>query len=242
MGPTFDANPLVQMDTPGVFFDMGNSGAGGRKGMIQIALKLSRKTMAAVKNLAASIKAGLTGNASFPTPSPTTTEIQTAIDDVSAQEAVLQAAKDNVTTQENILDQKFETLCSVIRAVVANCQDKVKNDDEATARAKLLSANLPLKSDANPVEAVERPENFHVTQGDHSGSIDFGCNRVVNAKMYRVRCGASPDGPFTTKYEGTRSAGTIDGHPLGPCWLQMSAFGTNGGWSEWSDPAFIHVV
>ncbi len=244
MAPRFDDLPLVLMDTPGVFFDDGQAtGAGGKKGsMIQIAFKLRELTIEALKNMAASIKAGLTGNASFPTPSPTTTEIQTAIDVVTTQEAVLKTAEDEVTEQRGVLQQKVEALENVVRAVGANCQDKVKTDPEATARMKLLSANLPLKAEGAPVEEVARPQNFHVSQGDHSGEVDGGCNKAKNAKMYRVRCGATANGPWETKYEGTRSSFTIKQLPVGECFMQMAAFGTNGGWSEWSDIARIHVV
>jgi hypothetical protein len=243
MLPTFDASPLVHMDTPGVFFDAAAAPGGNqRKRMIQLALKLTERTIASLKTLAASIKTGLTGNASFTTPAPTPTEIQTAIDAVTTQETVVQAAEDNVTTQREVLEQKVDGLRNVLRAVAANCQDKVKNDAEDVARAKLLSANLPLKSEGAPVDEIARPENFHISQGDHSGEVDGGCNKVKNAKMYRVRCGAAPAGPFTTMYEGTKSSFTIKNHPLGVCYMQMSAFGTNGGWSEWSDLASINVV
>ena len=199
----FDENPPVLLDTPGIFFDMAPAaGEGGRKGsMIQLALKLTERTLDALKNLAASIQAGLTGNASFPTPSPSTTDLQTACDTVATQQAALQAAEDEVTEQREMLDQKVEALRNVLRAVGANCLDKVKNDAEDVAKAKLLSANLVLKSEGAPVDEIERPENFHVSQGDHSGEIDGGCNKVKNAKMYRVRCGATASGPFTTVYE-----------------------------------------
>ncbi len=210
--------------------------------MIQLAFKLTERTVASLKDMAASIKTALTGNASFPTPSPTTTEIQNAIDAVTTQEGVLQAAEDEVTEQRGVLEQKVEALRNTLRAVGANCLDKVKTDPEATAKMKLLSANLPLRADNAPAEEVGMPQNFHISQGDHSGEVDGGCNKVKNSKMYRVRCGATANGPWDTKYEGTKSSFTIKQLPVGECFMQMSAFGTNGGWSEWSDLARIHVV
>ena len=242
MPHTFDATPLVHMDTAGVTFDAAAAAGGGRKAMIQLALKLTVRTIESLKNLAASIKAGLTGNASFPTPSPSTTDIQTACDAVSAQEGVLQAAEDSVTHEREVLAQAVESLRGVLRAVGADCLDEVKNDAPDVALAKLLSANLPIKTEGSPADPVAVPQNFHVTQGDHTGSVDGGCNRVPDAKMYRTRVGTSPGGPFETKYEGTKSSWTITSLAVGECWFQMAAFGTNGGWSEWSDPARCHVI
>src|SRR5688572_19481682 len=98
MAPGFDTNPLTHMDSAGIFFDMAPASGVVRKGtMIQLAMKLTKITVAALKTFALSVKTGLTGNADFPTPSPSTTDIQTAVDDVTAQEVLLKAAEDKVT-------------------------------------------------------------------------------------------------------------------------------------------------
>lgn len=231
------------MDSGIVFFDAGGEAGGGRKGtMIQIALKLTKITITALKNLAGDIKTGLTGNASFPSPSPSTTEIQTAITNVTNQEGALSVAQAAVVAQEDLLEQKVEALRNVLRAAAANCLDAVKTDSEEVARTKLLSANFTLKTDAEPTPEVARPENFHISQGDHSGEVDGGCDRVEFAKMYRVRCGTTADSLPVTVYEGTKSSFTAKNVPIGLCYMQMAAFGTNGGWSEWSDIASIRVV
>jgi hypothetical protein len=210
--------------------------------MIQLAFKLATLTLELLKDLAASLKAGLTGNAGFPSPTTTPAMMQTGIDNLTAAEGELSAAEGVVTMKRVNVEEKRFALHSLINAVGVECLDKVKTLPEAEARMKLLSVNIPLKSPSAPVEAVERPENFHVSQGDHSGGVDGGCNKVANAKMYRVRCGATVNGPFETKYEGTKSSFTIANLPIGVCFMQMAAFGTNGGWSEWSDLASIHVV
>ena len=244
MSPTFDENPPVLMDTGLIFFDTGSAAAGGaRKGtMIQLALKLTKATLAALKTLASSIKSGLTGNASFPTPNPTPANIQTAIDEMEAQENALALAESKVEEEREMLAQKRLALENILRAVAANCMDTVKLDPEDVARAKLMSAMLPLRADNAPVDEIESPDNFFVTQGDHSGEADGGCDRVKNAKLYRVRFGTNVNGPFQTVYEGTKSSFTAKSLPIGEGWFQMAAFGTNGGWSEWSDPARCHVI
>jgi len=239
MTPTFDANPLIHMDTPGIFFDTPEPAAGsGRKGtMIQLALRLTKLSVNALKNLAATIKTGLTGNANFPTPTTTPTMIQTAIDNVTTAEADLSAAEATVVMKSENLENKLQALRDTLNAVGIECLDKVKNDPEDTARMKLMSANLPLKSAGAPVGELDRPENLSCTIGDHEGEIDGGCDRVTNAKMYRARYATSPSGPWTVGYEGSKSSFTLKSlTPGAEYWIEIAAFGS-GAWTEWSDPA-----
>lgn len=231
------------MDTPGVFFDMAPATGGGRKGtMIQLALKLAKLTANGLKNLAASVVTGLTGNAHFPAPTTTPVLIQGGIDDLIASEAALSASEDVVTMNRQDVEDKTQALRDLLTAAGTECLDTVKTLSEADARMAILSANLPIKSAGSPVDEVDRPQNFHITQGDHSQEVDGGCNKVLNSQMYRVRFGPAVDGPWETKYEGKKSSFTIAGLPTGICFMQMAAFGTNGGWSDWSDVASIHVL
>jgi hypothetical protein len=244
MTPHFDMNPPVLMDTPGVFFDMPEpaQAGGGRKRMIQLALRLTELTVAGLKSLATKIKDGLTNNASFPTPNPTPQNIDDAILAVTTAEGELGAAEALVTAKEDNLEQKVEALRDVLRRAGANCLDKVKEDPEATQRTKLLSANFTLKGDTAPPPVDTTPlTGFSVSHGDHSGEVDGICNKRTGAKMYRARHGTSPNGPWTTGYEGTKSSFTISDLPMGDTWFQMQAF-VGGQWTEWCDPARLHVV
>ena len=210
--------------------------------MIQLALKLASRTIASLKVLAGTFIEGLTGTAYFPTPTTTPAMIEAAVEDVTTAENELASAEQTVVAKRNALDQKVQALKSVLTNVGLECLDKVKNDPEPLARTKLLSAKLILKSDGAPTEDIAVPENFGVTRGDHTGAVDGGCNKVPNAKMYRVRVATNLNGPWETKYEGTRSSFTIQGLAPGVTFFQMAAFGVNGGWSEWCDTAILHVV
>ncbi len=210
--------------------------------MIQIALKLARLTRQQLKDLANAIKAGLTSNANFSSPSPTATQIGTAITDLVTAENARATAEGALTAALEAEAQKEEALRAILRASATNCQDAVKNDPEDTQRTKLLSANFPLKSDADPgTPDMTPPQSFFVNRGDHDGFVDGGCDRIAAAKMYRVRHGISASGPWTTGYEGTKSSFTIEGLAAGERWFQMQAF-VGGTWTEWSDPARCVVV
>ena len=238
MVPTFDAIPLVHMDDPTVFFDAVPAAGSGRKGiMIQLALKLFNRTVASLKTYAGTVKTGLTGNASFPSPATTPAMVQTAIDDVTAAEGQLSAAEGAVAMKREDLEQKVTALRNIVNAVGLECLDKVKTDPEDVARMKLMSVNLTLKSAATPTADLPRPENLHCTLGDHSGEIDGACDRVPDAKMYRAHYSTTPDGTKTVGYEGSKSSFTIKGLTSGTeYWIEVAAFGA-GAWTEWSDPA-----
>lgn len=210
--------------------------------MIQIALKLRDLTLQGLKDLAAAIKAGLTGNASFASPNPSPANIQTGIDNLTTAQNELSTAEAAVVLKRQAVEDKAEALRGILRASAANCQDVVKNDTDEVARTKLLSANFPLKSDGAPgTPDMTPPQSFFVNRGDHDGAVDGGCDRVTGAKMYRVRHGASMSGPWATGYEGTKSSFTINALAAGERWFQMQAF-VGGAWTEWSDPARCVVV
>ena len=211
--------------------------------MILLALALASRTIASIKNLAISLIKGLANNPAFPNPPTTGEMIQAAIDAVGVAEGDLTTAKQVVVAKSNELDNKVQALKNVINNVGLECLDKVKNDPEDVARTKLLSVNLILKGDTTaPTQEVALPTNFHVTTGDHNGQVNGGCNKVQHAVLYRVRMATTPIGPWVVKYEGTRTSFTIKDLPQGLAYFQISAFGTHGGWTEWSDLASCFVV
>jgi hypothetical protein len=213
--------------------------------MIQLALKLAELTVNELKTLARSIKQGLAsaaGLAAFPTPKVTPANLEAGAKAVEDQEAVVGGVEADLAEQRGILQQKISALEDLVTAAGTDCLNVVSQLAEEDAKMKLASANIPVRSDRAPTPAAVKPTGFFVNRGDHDSEVDGGCDRQKSGKMYRVRYGASPSGPFTVGYEGTKSSFTISGLPVGDCWFQMAAFATNGGWSEWCDPARCHVV
>jgi hypothetical protein len=137
---------------------------------------------------------------------------------------------DKVATER----KKVEQLC--IRSADDSCVQT--NYD----RAKLTLLKVPLQREDAATPDTSPLTNFFVTHGDHDGEVDGGCNRRKGAKLYRVRCGASATGPWTTVYEGTASKFTVTGQPSGQvCYFQMQAF-VGGQWTEWSDIAQLRIL
>jgi hypothetical protein len=213
--------------------------------MIQLALRLAELTTNALKILARSIKQGLAstaGLAAFPTPKVTPAQLEAGAKAVEDQEAIVGGVESDLAEQRVILRQKITDLENLVAAAAADCVSAVSELADDDAKIKLAAANIPIRGDRVPSPAAEKPTSFFVNRGDHDGSVDGGCDRQMVVKIYRVRYGATPTGPFTVGYEGTKSTFTIPNLPPGEYWFQMAAFAANGGWSEWCDPARCHVV
>ena len=237
----FDSNPPVKFDT-GVRLDSGPGPgpAQPKKKMAEPALKLAQLARNDKKTLAGALAAGLTANpALVPTPKVTPAQLTTAAQAITDQELVVKTAETDLATQRKLLAQKDDALDVLMTTSVDDSAAAVSYDP-----ISLSKLNIPVKAapGATPAAVVGAPQNFSVTQGDHSGEADGHCDAVKGAKLYRVQQAASPSGPWTTAYEGTKSKFTVAGLTPGQeVWFQMSAF-VNGQWSDWSDPAKCRIV
>ena len=208
--------------------------------MSEPALKLAQLNTAEIKNLAGSLATGLTDNPTLvPTPKVTPVQLTGAADAVSQQEVKLKAAEDGVIAQRSILAEKIDALKALITTSAKDSTLVVAGD-----AVKMEMLNIPVKSTGGPATPAPAggPQNFSVTQGDHSGEVDGHCNAMKNAKLYRAEHAASANGPWTNGYEGSKSKFTVAGLTPGQqVWFRMAAF-VGGQWTDWSDPAMCIVL
>ena len=238
----FDSNPPVKFDT-GVRLDSG-PGPGPaqprKTTMSKPALKLDSLLRNDKKTLAGALGAGLTAHPELvPTPKVTPAQLTAGAQAVTDQELEVKTAETNLATQRKLLAQKDDALDVLMTTSADDSAATVSYDP-----VSLSKLNIPVKAapGATPAAVVGAPQNLSVTQGDHSGEADGHCDAVKGAKLYRVQQAASPSGPWTTVYEGTKSKFTVAGLTPGQeVWFQMSAF-VNGQWSDWSDPAKCRIV
>jgi hypothetical protein len=213
--------------------------------MLQLALKLAELTENGLKALARAIKTGLAsadGLAKFPTPKVTPAQLEAAAAAVEAQEGRVATAEGKLAEERAALLTSVTALTDTITAAATDCLNTVSQLPEAEARAALATVNVAVRGEREPSPAAVQPTNFYVNRGDHDHSVSGGCDRQKQARLYRVRYGGTANGPWTVGYEGTRSSFEIQNLTPGESWFQMAAFATNGGWSEWSDPARCHVL
>ena len=206
--------------------------------MAEPALKLARINTNDKKTLAGTLATGLTENTAIvPDPKVEPAELIAGAKAVSDQEVILAAAEANVTTQRDILTQKIGALEVLMTRSVAHSTFVVEGDP-----MKMGMLKIPMKSGPTTAPTAGPPQHFFVTQGDHTTEVDGQCDKVPRASLYRVERAASPNGPWTTGYEGKRSSFTIAGLTPGEIgWFRMAAF-VGEEWTDWSDPATCRVL
>ena len=116
-----------------------------------------------------SIISSMTGNAFFPTPVPTLTEVQAAASDYAA--ALVKAGTGN---RSDVADKnaKRETLTGLLRTL-STYVNLVANGD----RTQLLSSGFEISKDRQPV-SITKPENLKVENGLSSGQLIVSVKKV----------------------------------------------------------------
>jgi len=203
--------------------------------MAKTRLNLGSLTIAEKIAKAQQIVAALTGNASFPTPSPAlanitsaANELKTASDDVLV---VRQSGKEKTAVQ----NQKEDALNQLLTQCAAYVESVAGNNEQL-----ILSAGLDMRAAAvSNTDPPNQPQALTATAGDHDGEIDLSWDTVGGAKSYVVEKSGDPVTPTTWSHAGvsTRSNYTADGLTSGTrYWFRVAAVNSNGQ-SGWSDPA-----
>jgi len=176
----------------------------------------------------------LSGNASFPNPSPTLAAITTCINDLEAASALTQTKKQDYqnavadqTGKEDALDQLMSKIASFVDSVAGNNE------------MLITSAGMDTRAPASASTVPEVPSGQEATIGDRDGELDLSWDPVPGARSYVIQ--RSPDPPAATTWThagtSTRSSTTITGlNPGTRYWFRVAAIGASGQ-SGWSDPA-----
>ena len=177
----------------------------------------------------ARILAGMTGNAAYPSPSPSLAEL-TAVRD-AFEVAVL--ANDGGTRAVVARDQAREPAEAVLRELAAYVQHACKGD-----LLTLLGSGFPAQRPrgAPVVQPVQAPVGLKLRRGKASGQVFLRCTPVETARLYQWRF-ASVQAPnaWTVTDTTTAASFTLEGLAAGTQYLlQVRAFGLRGS-SDWSD-------
>jgi hypothetical protein len=177
----------------------------------------------------------LTGNADFPTPSPTLVAITAAIDDLEAAAATVQATKQQLKTEVSKQNDKEDAFDAALNQLVGYVQS-VAGDDEAL----IHSAGMDTRAAGGQSTSTPAlPPALSATAGDHDGEIDLTWDTVPKAKSYIIEKTTDPNAATSWQHAGvsTKSSTTIEGLTPGTrYWFRVAAVGA-AGQSGWSDPA-----
>jgi hypothetical protein len=202
--------------------------------MSRIKLNLKQLPVAEKLGKARTIVTALTGNASFPTPTPTLEAVTAALDALEAANAATQATRQEVKAKLSDQSFKEDVVDNVMNQLAAYVESVAGSNDRL-----IHSAGMDTKSGPSPSSLPGPPVGLIATIGDHDGEINLSWDKVVVAKSYVIE--KSPDPPTPTSWAhlavSLKASLTVNGLISNTrYWFRVAAVGTVGQ-SGWSDPA-----
>ena len=175
----------------------------------------------------------MTGNADFPTPSPTLTVVGAA--NTAAKDAIANASGAG-PAKTAIKDARMADLADVVRALAAYVTVTSAGD-----MAKLLRSGFPTQNaPREPIGQLPTPDTPRVSPNGLYGKIDAATSPVPGAYIYnwKVTTAASP-ATVAADLQTTAASASFAGLTRGTIYnVQVNAVGT-AGTTEWSDAANI---
>ena len=180
------------------------------------------------------IISSMTGNASYPTPTPALADVGTARNDFIAAVNGLDGSSGAVATR----DQKRGVLVSLLRDLALYVQQTCKGD-----MVVLLSSGHTPQKQRQPVGQLSAPLNLRLRRPELSGQLKARCDVVAKASTYQWRYATSLTPTSFTQTDPTTAASTtLENLTPGTVYVvQVRAIGSQGP-SDWSDPAMLMAV
>ena len=175
---------------------------------------------------------GLTGNASYPAPSPTLAAVTAALNafTTAVNDAISNGGGVVLTSAKN--DRRAE-LVALIRELASYVQVTCKGD-----MTVLLTSGFPIqKPTRNPIGQLPVPSDLTVTLGTYTGQLDASATPVFGAAVYNWRLStASAPTVVVQSAQTTAASNTFTGLTPGVVYnAEVNAVGAAGP-SDWSDP------
>ena len=176
------------------------------------------------------ILVAMTGNLSYPTPSPTLAAVTAA----KAEFVTAMAdAADGGTTLTAIKDEKRAALVALLRQLASDVQVACKGN-----LAVLLSSGFPIqKPQRVPIGVLPAPSNVTLALGSRTGELDAAASPLVGAGTYnwRLSTATAPNVDVQTD-QTTAASSSFSGLTPGVVYnVEVNAVGASG-ISDWSDP------
>jgi hypothetical protein len=230
--PSFDSGARFDSD---LFYDAGPMPPliPKPKRMAKPKLELKKKNDAELETFAQGIIAAMTGNANFPTPTPTLASVTAAIDAYSGTLQTITARQASLREAFSLKDQSRSALEQQL-TFLANYVEIASQGDEA----KIESAAMSVRSPSVPVGVPSMVMNLAPTAGDFPGTVDLTWDPTTGASSYEVQCKLHEDAAQWSTFKiVTASRITVDGLTPGLLYaFQVRAVGAAGP-GPWSDEA-----
>ena len=180
------------------------------------------------------IISSLTGNASYPNPTPSLADIGVARSEFITSVNNLNTGVGSTVTR----DEKRATLSELLRELSLSVQAACKGD-----LVVLLTSGFTAQKSRQPAGQLSAPANLRLRRPELSGQLKARCTPDDHAGSYQWRWATTLAPTVWTDLAPTLSASvTIENLTPGTTYIvQVRAIGTQGP-SDWSDPAMLMAV
>lgn len=182
------------------------------------------------------ILASMTGNANFPTPTPSLGELGTAVGDYESALFAAEAGGKEKTAAKNAARKALE---DALRSLALYVQQKSAGD-----LTKLLSSGFDAVKQPEPAGVLPAPQGVTLKQGTLSGTLVLRSRPVPNAASYEAQQSTNIAQESAWEDAGAFTAArmTLEGLTPGTqYWSRMRAIGAAGP-GAWSEPVPAMVL
>lgn len=208
--------------------------------MSKVKLSLDELSISEKIQLATNITTSMTGNATYPTPNPKLSDIQTlaqALRDAAAKAEEKRRESQIATIAQEEAEDALDASLTLLGSYVENTSGGIE--------ALILSAGMDVRAEAEKSGIPATPGPVAATTGDDAGEIDLTWSRVKGAKSYIIQHATSPetvDADWKFATTSTKSSATVTGLPSGTrLWFRVAATGS-AGQSPWSAPTPARTI
>jgi hypothetical protein len=152
-----------------------------------VKLGLAEKTIDEKVAQGNAIKTGLTGNANFPSTTPTAASLGTTTTALAnakiARDNAFEAAK-AATVALHVAEDAYD---AAVTQIAASCEATANGD-----AAKLEGAGFEMRATATPINTLTQVQNLRLTSNTYAGKLFARWDPVRGAKSYEVQICADP--------------------------------------------------
>jgi hypothetical protein len=195
----------------------------------KVSLGFARLPDGDLDNFTQTVIAGLTGNATYPTPPVTIANLQAANDDYSAK---LAAAFTGGPMDVAAKNTSREALLNDLRQIASYVQIRCNND-----LGLLLSSGFDAQSTNRASNPLTKPQELRI-KNFHSGTLIATVRPVKNTSTYEGRIKGPTGDWLPSVFSGDSQRIAFTGLTPGTTYtIQVRALGGSTGQSDWSDPS-----
>lgn len=203
-----------------------------RKRMAQVKLGLRDKTLDEKADLADLFVTNMTGNATYPNPSP----VLATLTGKASAARTKQTARNAASAALALAEQQLAIAETELVTALTSEGEYIQSASGGDA-VKIASAGAEVSGPSGPVGPMPAPQNLRASGGDLEGTADLQWDPVRGRSSYIVECAQAAAGPWTQVYVGSKSSTTATALTSGtPYWFRVRAVGAAGP-GPWSDPA-----